>query len=80
MLDPPQRIGGELETPGFGVAPDERVESGLVNRDLAALQALDLGGVDVDADHVIAGIGQARTGHQPHVARAENGHPHELSS
>ena len=65
---------------GLGVALDECIEPRLVDRHLAALQPLDLGGVHVHADHVIAGIGQAGACHEAHVARAENGDAHELSS
>ena len=76
VVNPPHRIRGELDAPGFRVALDERVQSRLVDGDLTALQALDLGGVHVHADHVITGICQTRAGHQTHVARAENGHAH----
>jgi len=39
-----------------------------VDGDLAGVQARDLGGIDVDADDVIAGIRQAGAGDEPDVA------------
>ena len=49
------------------VPGDQLVEARLVDRDLAGVQARDLGGIDVDADDVIAGIRQAGAGHEPDV-------------
>jgi hypothetical protein len=42
----------------------------------AAVQTLDLAGVDVHADDMIAGFGKAGTRHEAHVAGAENGYTH----
>ncbi len=50
------------------VQRDQLVEAGLVDRHLAGIQARDLGGVDVDADDVIAGIRQAGAGDEPDVS------------
>src|SRR6185312_883562 len=44
----------------------------LVDRDLAALQALDLGGVDVDAPHLVAELGEAGRGDEADVAGADD--------
>jgi len=49
-----------------------RLEPGLVDRDLATVQHRDLALVDVDADDVVAGIGETRAGHETDVARAED--------
>ncbi len=49
------------------VAGDHLVEARLVDRDLAGVQARDLGRVDVDADHVVAGVRQAGAGHETDV-------------
>ena len=40
------------------MTPDQLVETGLVEGQLAPGQGLDLVGVDVDAEHVPAGLGQ----------------------
>ena len=80
MLDALRGVGRELESPGVRVALDEGIEPGLMNRYLAALECLDLGGIDVDADHVVTGIGEAGPRHETHVAGAKNGDAQELSS
>jgi hypothetical protein len=80
MLRGPGGIGGELQPPRLGIALDERIEPGLMDRHLPALQPLDFPRIDVHANHVIAGIGQACPAHQTHIARAEDRDAHELSS
>ena len=80
VLDGPRRIGRELDAAGFRIALDQGFKARLVNRHLAAIQALDLGRIHVHADHVIAGVRQAGAGDETHIAGAENGHAHELSS
>ncbi len=57
--DPGDGVGRELEPALLGIAPDELFESRFVDRDLALLQARNLGRVDVDAQHLVAGIGEA---------------------
>ena len=69
-------VGRELEPTGFGPALDHRLESGLVDRHLAALQPLDLGLIDVDAQHVVARVRETRTRDETHVAGSENRYPH----
>ena len=59
VADAGNGVGREPQPALLGIAPDELLEPRLVDRDLALLQALDLGGVDVDAQHVVAGIGEA---------------------
>ncbi len=54
----------------------DRLEPGLVDRQLAALQALDLVRVDIHRQHMVTGVRQARARHQADVARAENSHSH----
>ena len=51
-----------------------------MNRHLAALEPFDLGGIDVDAYHMVAGIRQAGPRDEADVAGAENRHAHYLSS
>ena len=54
------------------VALHDGVEARLVDRDLSLLQACDLSGVDVHAQDVIAGFGEARAGDQADIARTKN--------
>ena len=48
-------------------------QAGLVDRDLAALEAGDLVGVDVDAPDLAAELGEAGRGDQADVAGADHG-------
>ena len=69
-------VGGE-EEPALGVVPlHHLLEAGLVDRDLPRLQPLDLGRVHVDAEHVVADLGQDRALHEADIARSENRDPH----
>ena len=78
VRDPLGGVGGEVQ-PAFGVVlPDELLEPGLVDRDLSRLQPLDLGGVDVDAEHVVAHLGEHRALHEADVTGSENGDLHGL--
>ena len=70
------RVGRELDAAGREVLLDQRIETRLVDRRLAALEPLDLALVDVDAQHVVAGLGKARAGDQAHVTRTEYGDSH----
>ena len=56
-----------LSRPFVAVPGDHLVEPRLVDRDLAGIQARDLGRVDVHADDVVAGIRQAGAGHETDV-------------
>ena len=60
-------VGREREPALVPVAGDHFVESRLVDRDLAGVQARDLGRIDIDADHVVAGVCQAGAGHETDV-------------
>ena len=51
---------------------DELLEAGLVDRDLAALEARDLVGVDVDAPDLVAELGEAGGGDEADVAGADD--------
>ena len=51
---------------------DELGQAGLVDRDLAALQARDLVGVDVDAPDLVAELGEAGRGDEADVAGADD--------
>ena len=63
--------------PALTLDADQRVEPGLEDRDLAAAQGCDLVGVLVDAGDLVAEIGKAGAGNQPHIARADHGNAHE---
>ena len=58
------------------VAPDQLLEARLVDRHLAAPQRRDLAGVDVDADDVVAALGEAGAGHQTDVPGADDAQLH----
>ena len=70
MLERGSQIGGVMKA--RRVALEQLREAGLVDRHLAATQALDLGGVDVHAPHVAAELGEAGGRHQPDVAGADH--------
>ena len=71
-------VGGEVQPAGGVVGLDHRLQARLVDRDHAAIEPIDLGRVDVDADHVVADLGQARAGDQADIAGAEDGDAHGL--
>ncbi len=73
------RTGGEMQAPGGAVLLDEPVQPRLEKRDLAALEPLDPGCVDVHAHHVVAGLGQHRGLHEAHITRPKYRDPHLLS-
>ena len=62
----------EAEPALLAVAGDHLVEARLVDRDLAGVQARDLGRVDVDADDVVAGVRQAGAGDETDVTGAKD--------
>src|SRR5213076_2619965 len=72
-------VGGEVQ-PAFGmVGLHHRLEPRLVDRDDAVVEAIDLGLVHVDADHVMADLSQAGSGDEADVAGAEDGDAHAMS-
>jgi hypothetical protein len=79
VLDAFGSIGREVDAPGGEIALQQIVESGLVDRRLAALEHLDFALVDIDAQHVVADLGKARTRDQANVAGTENGETHGLT-
>ena len=52
------------------------IETGLADRNLAAVQALDLAGIHVHANDMIARISEAGPRDEADVARPENGYTH----
>jgi hypothetical protein len=70
------RVGGEGEALLLHVVLDHLLQARLVDRDLAALEGLDLGFVVVDADDVVAAFGEAGSGDQTDVAGADDSDAH----
>jgi hypothetical protein len=69
-------VSGELQAPGFPPPRHEGLEPRLVNGHHAGIQALDLAVVDVDANYLIARLGEAGSRHEPNVPRSEYGQFH----
>ena len=63
----------EIKTPRLDVALDVRLEAGLVDGNLALVQASDLVLVDFLSDDVVAHFGHAGTGDEADIAGAEDG-------
>ena len=55
---------------------DEIADPLLEHGRAAVVDGVDLGWVDVDAEHVVTALGEARGRHDPDVAQAEDGDPH----
>ena len=58
------------------VLGDELLETGLVNGDFTGMEARNFLLVDVDAYNIIAGVSEAGSGDQAHVAGADDGQFH----
>jgi hypothetical protein len=65
-----------MEAAGFDVFPDEIIEARLVNGHAAGLEELDLGGVLIDADDLVADFGKAGPGHQTDITSSNDGQLH----
>ncbi len=62
----------------FGpVLPDDFLETGLIDRNLALLEHPDLRGILVHADDVVAVLGQTRTCDEPHVTASNDRNLHQ---
>src|SRR5437868_1020935 len=70
-------IAGEAQPSGCHVAGNEMVEPGLVDRHLAARQALDLRGILIDAGDLDAELREARPGNQPDIPGPDHRYAHE---
>ena len=73
-------VGREPQPAGSDVASDHFGESGLVNRHASAMENVDLGGIDIEAHHVVAYFGEARAAHQTDVSGAGYGYFHAAAS
>ena len=63
---------GETQSLGGDIAMNYFFKAGLIYRHVAALQQFDLLRVVIDANDVMADIGEARTGHKTNVTRTDN--------
>jgi hypothetical protein len=69
-------VGGEREPAGLAVVLHKFGETRLVDRHPAGVERLDLGGVIVDADDVVAALGEASARDQPDVPGPDDGDFH----
>jgi hypothetical protein len=69
----------ELQATGSDVAAHDLQQARLVDGDLAVVEDADLLGVHVQADHMVAHLGQTGAGDQADVAGADGGDFHSLS-
>ena len=67
-----REVGGERQPPGRAVVGHQHIEAGLEDRDLPPLQALDLGSVGVDADHLGAEFRKAGPRNQTDIPGADH--------
>ncbi len=65
-------VGRELQPARGSIAADHRLEAGFVDRHAAAVQHVDLGRIDVEAQNVVADLGQAGARDQADIARADH--------
>src|SRR5213082_2613166 len=72
-------ITREAQPSGCHVAGNEMVEPGLVDRHLAARQALDLCGILIDAGDLDAELREARPGNQPDIPGPDHRYAHQLA-
>ena len=73
-------IGGESQSPGRNILADQRLQSRLVDRNATATHLRNLLFVNVQADHVVAQIGETGSRHQTHITAADNGNFHYCAS
>ena len=62
----------EAEASGLHIAFDQRIEPRFVDRHDSVVQAVDLALILVDADHVVAEIGEASARDEADIARANH--------
>src|SRR5215211_6163748 len=60
-----------MESAGAHVAPDNFLESWLVNGNLTGIEPRNLCLVDINACDVVTEVGQARACHQAHISGAD---------
>jgi hypothetical protein len=65
-------VGGEAQAAGGDVLLHHGFEARFVDRDAALVEDADLGRVEVEAEHVVADVGQAGAGDEPDVTGADD--------
>jgi hypothetical protein len=71
-------VGGEVQPAGGHIATHHVLQAGLVDRDAAVFQDLDLGGVQVQAQHIVADLGQAGARDQADITGADDSDFHAI--
>ncbi len=71
-------VGGEREPLLLLVPLDEILEPRLVDRQDVLLQLVDLAGVDIGADDVVARLGEAGADDEPDVTRSHDSDSHAI--
>ena len=69
-------VAGEFEPALAHIGLDQIGEARLEDRDFAAIERGDFGGILVDAGHLMAEIGKAGAGDEPDISGADHGHAH----
>lgn len=69
-------VGAEGESPRARVANDHLAQAWLVDRALAAAEHFDLALIDIEADDMVAGFGEACTRHKSHISGTDHGQFH----
>ena len=72
-------LGGEVEPTGADVARHQIIQPGFVDGDFPTQQGVYALLRCVQAGHVVAKLGKAGAGYQPHIARANHYYLHEYS-
>ena len=71
-------VRGEIQAPRRVITAHDIRQPGLENGNLTGIQGRHFGPVDVDADHLVARLGDAGARHQAYVACAMHGYSHWL--
>jgi hypothetical protein len=79
-LDRLRQAGGEGQPLLGAVAAHELLEPGLINRDAAAVQGADLGGILVHANDGVARFREAGSNDEPDVSSSDDGDLHARST
>ncbi len=73
-------VGREAQPAGTLVLANHRLESRLEDRHAARVELRDLGGIEIEAQHVVADFGQTGAGDETHIAGADDGDFHSMPS
>ena len=72
-------IRGERQSPGGDIAGDHRLEPGLVDRYLAAVQHLDLARIEIKAEDIVAHFGKTGSGNEADIACPDHRNLHGVA-